>query len=169
MKSVARRPLGPAVMAVLGWMLLAGCERSTTEPFPQVGPGQFSFTSKGTLQRDVNGTAVFQEAEGSRTVLLASAGGYPRLWLEGGYSGTAFAFPEGTHRLDHGFGVTTVVLELSSNPNDWYYGFDGEMRVRESDAGNIVATFEFSAIGMDLSDSRVRGSFHAVPGVLPGL
>jgi hypothetical protein len=167
MKSVAQRPLGPARLALLACMVLAACERSTTEPFPQVGPGQFSFTTSGAMQHEADGSAVFQTFDDSRTVLLADAAGYPRLWFEGGYFGPAFAFPVGTHQLDHGFGLTTVVLELSPNPDDWYFGYNGEMRVKESDAGHIVATFEFTAIGRDLADSRVRGSFHAVPGPLP--
>jgi hypothetical protein len=153
---------------VLLCALLAACERSTTDPFPQVGPGQFSLTASGAgEQRALSGTATFQTYDDSRTVVLAAPEGYPRLWFEGGYSGTAFSFPVGTHDVDPGFTKMAVVLELSANPQDWYFAYGGEVRVRESDSGHIVAEFELTGTAVPGTSVRIRGAFHALPGELP--
>jgi hypothetical protein len=154
--------------AVLLCAMLSACERGTTDPFPQVGPGQFSMTARGAgMERDLAGTATFQRYDASRTVVLTQLEGYPRLTFEGGYSGTPFSFPVGTHQVDAGFTKMAVVLELSSNPQDWYFAYDGEVRVRESDSGHIVAQFDLSGTGGPGRDVRVRGAFHALPGELP--
>lgn len=143
--------------------LLAACERNPNEPFPQAAPGQFSFTVSGSAEREVTGPARFLVFDDSRSVILDAAPGYPRLTFEGGYSGTPLAFPIGTHRIEPGFAQMAVVLELSSNPNDWYFGYNGEVRVQEADASRIVAQFEFTGSGRAGSSIRVRGAFHAAP------
>lgn len=163
------RRSAPAVAAVvLLFTLLPACERGTTDPFPRVGPRQFSMKARGAgTQRELNGTATFQTYDDSRTVVLTQLEGYPRLTFEGGYTGTPFSFPVGTHQADRGFTKMAVVLELSSNPQDWYFAYEGEVRVRESDTGHIVAQFDLTGTGGPGRDVRVRGAFHALPGELP--
>ncbi len=164
-----RRSAPAMAAAVLLCALLAACERSTTEPsFPQVGPGQFSLTATGAGERrDLSGAAIFQTYDDSRTVVLAPPEGYPRLWFEGGYLGPPFSFPVGTHQVDYGLTNIGVVLELSANPQDWYFAYGGEVRVRESDAGHIVADFDLTGTARPGTNVRIRGAFHALPGELP--
>lgn len=163
-----RRSAPVAAAAVLLCALLPACDRGTTDPFPKVGPGEFSLTAWGAgTQRELSGTAAFQTYDDSRTVVLTQLEGYPRLTFEGGYSGTPFSFPVGTHQVDAGFTKMAVVLELSSNPQDWYFAYEGEVHVRESDAGHIVAQFDLTGTGGPGKEVRVRGAFHALPGELP--
>ena len=167
MPSPHSRRSAPSVAAVVLCALLPACERGTTDPFPQVGPGQFSMRAWGAgMERDLTGAATFRTYDDSRTVVLTQLEGYPRLTFEGGYSGTPFSFPVGTHPVDAGFTNMAVVLELSSNPQDWYYASDGEVRISESDAGHIVAQFDLTGTAMPGTNVRVRGAFHALPGEL---